>query len=83
MQQNSFLIRFFFLWLSFIPLLSLSQSQPLVFTGATVIDMTGAKPKPDMTVIVSPHWRRYAAKVKKRWRICANYIMISIYKSIS
>ncbi len=30
-----------------------------------------------------PHWRRYAAKVKKRWRICANYIMISIYKSIS
>ncbi len=53
MQQNSFLIRFFFLWLSFIPLLSLSQSQPLVFTGATVIDMTGAKPKPDMTVIVT------------------------------
>ncbi len=29
-----------------------AQSQPLAFIHTTVIDMTGAKPKPDMTVIV-------------------------------
>jgi imidazolonepropionase-like amidohydrolase len=31
---------------------STAQSQPLVFVRVTVIDMTGAKPKPEMTVIV-------------------------------
>ncbi len=29
-----------------------AQPQPLVFTHVTVIDMTGAPPKPDMTVVV-------------------------------
>ena len=29
-----------------------AQSQPLAFIHTTVIDMTGAKPKPNMTVIV-------------------------------
>src|SRR5262245_57571021 len=28
------------------------QSQPLAFTHATVIDMTDAPPKPDMTVLI-------------------------------
>jgi len=31
---------------------SIAQSQPIVFTHATVIDMTGAPPKPEMTVVV-------------------------------
>jgi imidazolonepropionase-like amidohydrolase len=32
--------------------LATAQTKPLVFTHATVIDMTGAPPKPDVTVIV-------------------------------
>lgn len=34
------------------PLDSDAQFRPLVFTHATVIDMTGAEPKPEMTVVV-------------------------------
>jgi hypothetical protein len=30
---------------------TIPQTQPLVFTHVTVIDGTGAPPKPDMTVI--------------------------------
>jgi enamidase len=45
----------FIIWLAALTLAQTNQasaSRPLVFTHATVIDMTGAAAKPDMTVVV-------------------------------
>ena len=50
------LTRLVFYCLFFFPLLALSQPRPLVFTHATVIDMTGAEAKPDMTVIIDGNY---------------------------
>jgi hypothetical protein len=36
-----------------LPTILVAQSQPLVFNHVTVIDMTGAPPMPDMTVVVT------------------------------
>ncbi len=52
MRHSSFFILFIFPWLCFVSFRSLAQSKPIVFIRATVIDMTGAKPEPDMTVII-------------------------------